>query len=637
MDCLAAWGFTHPNKIVKAWHNFKKYFEVKVNLGPRNALITPEIMQDLKDVHHKVELESRFMLSPYTSEKAISKRLLYLFSTELLPATSHQVMSSKCKRDDETKKSVSWTAKAIGWAIIAILNLGMLFYVFLFASSQSVGNQNAWLRSFIVWFFSEVFIVSTLIVVITHIVIPSMIMGDIHKVKTEILTMLVDLRSTARQTLMSSLKNNNDNTKSDLQHGFDASSLLLVSHRLAKLLPQNPVSKVILRFRSPYPPRMFLKKKSVDKIYSKKFSFLATSLSIVIMFLLQHISAMDSSIQDLLVSEVSSLFTIYVLSIFLDLYNIHPALVALPILVSMLVIHFFIEFFKREHAEAAAKLKKMGTTKPLAAVTGDMSALANITSQSGENMGAIWGELGMEFSSDEDEDEREGERLNGDENAGGGNGGNDDNDVDDGENSEQGSIEVDEFLLVPVHIELPNISSEESLDLFVPEEGLVSKDTLVFQSDWDVADERIPSDLLPSPFDILPAVVDVIESEDDADLKGLPMFNETGAYRSLEISIKEDDDSSHKSDDLPQFFFQPPQVMESFDDQDFRAEINIDGEIPLPPLPVSAWGLDQAGREEEDDDSSLEFADVKASGMAMYMHSDEMVIDDFENNSQSSW
>ena len=62
------------------------------------------------------------------------------------------ILESKQKREVVFRtKKVDAISQNIAWAFIVLLNMGMLFFVFLFAVSQSTERQAAWIQTFIVW------------------------------------------------------------------------------------------------------------------------------------------------------------------------------------------------------------------------------------------------------------------------------------------------------------------------------------------------------------------------------------------------------------------------------------------------------------------------------------------------------
>lgn len=77
---------------------------------------------------------------------------------------------------------------------------------------------------------------------------------------------------------------------------------------------------------------MFLhSKEKLQKFYRKRFSFLVSSATIILMYFVDQFLSMHVSIQDLVVSELSTGITVYIFYWILALYRIHPSLVLLPI------------------------------------------------------------------------------------------------------------------------------------------------------------------------------------------------------------------------------------------------------------------------------------------------------------------
>eukprot|EP01030_Chromulinospumella_sphaerica_P014493 gene14493-14288_t len=54
----------------------------------------------------------------------------------------------------------------------------MIYYIFLFATSQSPRIQRAWMKSTLLGLLNDILLISTLVTVVTNIVIPSLIVSD---------------------------------------------------------------------------------------------------------------------------------------------------------------------------------------------------------------------------------------------------------------------------------------------------------------------------------------------------------------------------------------------------------------------------------------------------------------------------
>jgi hypothetical protein len=81
---------------------------------------------------------------------------------------------------------VSYEYKVAGWVFIGLLHASILFYIMLFAMTQTEQRQNQWLESFILYLVIEILFVSTVIVLVTHVIVPSMAMKDVNNVKVRL-------------------------------------------------------------------------------------------------------------------------------------------------------------------------------------------------------------------------------------------------------------------------------------------------------------------------------------------------------------------------------------------------------------------------------------------------------------------
>ena len=162
---------------------------------PSNNSVADRIMIELQGLMHALREEKvRFTTNEdyLFSEKEKSKRLLYLFQKDLMPGISGQILESKDRRDEMVVKGVSRSAKWLAWMVIGMMNTCMLFYIFLFAVSQDAHRQRAWVQSFGLWLAVEVIFVSSAVVFFMHVLIPSLIMSDVNRVKARLLSSLQD-------------------------------------------------------------------------------------------------------------------------------------------------------------------------------------------------------------------------------------------------------------------------------------------------------------------------------------------------------------------------------------------------------------------------------------------------------------
>jgi len=116
-------------------------------------------VSDLVSVRKEVKEEVKSITDASVKDSIKSKKLLYLFVKDLLPGASGSVLENKRKRDDEKVHSVKKYQKYLAYTYILLLDAGMIFYIFLFAISQTDANQAAWLQSFLLWLAADFFLV----------------------------------------------------------------------------------------------------------------------------------------------------------------------------------------------------------------------------------------------------------------------------------------------------------------------------------------------------------------------------------------------------------------------------------------------------------------------------------------------
>ena len=101
---------------------------------------------------------------------------------------------------------------------LALVYFGMMFYVTLFGLQQSKELQQSWLVTFTIWLLAEIFISSTLFVLIARFFIPGSVKKDIQRVKQ----MFIGKLDSGRELQI------------DAEDDFNLAEHLFVSYALAK-------------------------------------------------------------------------------------------------------------------------------------------------------------------------------------------------------------------------------------------------------------------------------------------------------------------------------------------------------------------------------------------------------------------
>ena len=242
--------------------------------------------------------------------EAMRKRLLFLFIRDLTSGVGGSIIENKDSRDNVSISKVSQSTKICSWVFVVLLNLGLLFYVYLFAVSQTHSRQSAWFMSFMMWLFFEIVVSSTGVVIVTHLLIPLYVLSDIRNIKKQVLSDILKYRKAVLQKSSRNMVQGNqqqnqlgEEEESTNQQQFNAAKFMFRSWRVASLFPDLKESGLILRFSTPWPNQSFkTTKKDLSNSYKRKYSFISQAVSrIVIFFLatlihLPHI-AQDSIIQ----------------------------------------------------------------------------------------------------------------------------------------------------------------------------------------------------------------------------------------------------------------------------------------------------------------------------------------------------
>jgi hypothetical protein len=312
--------------------------------------IAEKVLMDLKDVHAQLLAERQAEAERARSDKEKGNRLLFLFQRDLLPGVSGKILESKGQRDNIAVKAVSWQTKAAGWTFICLLDVGMLFYILLFAVSQTVHRQGAWALSFVMWLVVEILFVSSATVMFTHVFVPSLIMDDVKKIKQKLADSIRGFNSSVRK------RRGAQGADAEGPEAFNAASYLFVSARLAQEWSDLREAQIIAQFRTPWPKQSYQRETDVSQGYSKKYTALYRSASVIAIFFLTNLLNIPPAFQDMVIHMTTTGAIGYTTLLHIDLYEVFPALVILPTVLVCVVVHFLVQANK---ASAKQKLEQM--------------------------------------------------------------------------------------------------------------------------------------------------------------------------------------------------------------------------------------------------------------------------------------
>jgi uncharacterized membrane protein len=375
-----------------------------VNTQSISKSLRQELMQ-LCDILEKESIKFKLL----KTEKEQSKRLLYLFQKDLSPGITGEILESKQQRENVVLQPISPKIKFLAWFFLVILDLGMLFYVFLFALSQDSHHQAAWGRSLGIYLFLDIVLISTLMVIFMHVLLPSLIMRDVGKIKKKVTESIKEfyekidqemekkekeeqsrgkkkkyhfdsqdddkygkegsyddsdydpLHLTKRSRMggnhsnMNDSKMKNSNPQQDRDRkrriDFNAAKYLFLSYRMAEQYPDLQASQIILQYSSPWPKQDYKHIKDVKSNYSDKYSGITRAISIIVIFFLTNLLATPLAIQDMILQICTTAAIGYTMLIHIQLYYIYPALVIIPTLAVIVLVFVAKHYYQKKRDE----------------------------------------------------------------------------------------------------------------------------------------------------------------------------------------------------------------------------------------------------------------------------------------------
>lgn len=366
---------------------FARIFFIESSKDFLHKEVIVDLMKVLSDVRTEVFGEHRWFLTSGNGSKnnerltsvhpvaqtevddslvSLSKRnrLLYLFVRDLTSGVSGDVLAGKMQRDSNAKRDgVSWGWQAMGWAFVFVTNFGMLFYVYLFAMAQTQSRQSAWFQSFVIWIFFELFVSSTGLVLLTHILIPLYVLSDVSSIKEKVLLHLMTFREKYLKTRLYDVEAPAPPPRSvDAQlQEFNSAKYLFTSWRVASLCPDLPESALILQFSTPWPKKKFGQKQAeVSTEYDQ--AVILTALSRILLYFLTSLLHFHTLIQDIILQTICNSGFGILGVLLIQLWALHPSL---PVCVVAMVVLGLYLMFRWLSGRNTEFVKKLSSIRPL--------------------------------------------------------------------------------------------------------------------------------------------------------------------------------------------------------------------------------------------------------------------------------
>jgi hypothetical protein len=321
-----------------------------------------DLMKELRKVRTEVLHESQ-RLKRYEGENNLlkkRKRLIYLFVKDLSSGVSGEVLSSKYQRDSEISlpvkmDRVSWKLKLSSWIFVGLLNAVMLFYVYLFAMNQTRTRQQAWFVSFVMWLGFEIFLSSTSMVILIHLLIPLYVLTDVTELKQKVLGDLITFQEkylkrrskpSGEAKVTSQHRHHEHNSSDDenrnCQEEFNAAKFLFTSWRVASLFPELHESQLVLQFRTLWPKKKFGDEEGdVAKEYED--DIILSAVWQIFLFFLASLLHYSTLIQDIVIQTACNSGLGALCMLFIQLWAMHPWLAALAALALLLCLYLLVK------------------------------------------------------------------------------------------------------------------------------------------------------------------------------------------------------------------------------------------------------------------------------------------------------
>ncbi len=379
-------------------------------IDQRHKTVRDRIMHEIALLRQQFSIEDLTRFSSNSSERAKNKRLLHLFQKDLLPSLAAEILENSLTRARRVEDDIAgvhgvlYSQKIVGWSILISIDVGLLLYVFLFAASQDNHYQSAWGQSFIVWLILEIVLVSSCMVILMNICLPSLIKRDVIRIKQKLMESVFQYYETIeregkeeeeeeeeeekKENKMIVLKNNyskkkkkeinkeikmksqnnsckvGDNLQSSLQYNsFNAARYLFLSYRLAERYSDLPLSKIILSFHTPWPRHSFQSDSTVHdhhvkSMYNESWKAISRSFWIIIIFFVNNLLAVPLALQDMIIQMISTVVMGYTILAHIQLYDIFPALIITPSLLVMIGSYYLVQFYQRGEKVEEEKLQE---------------------------------------------------------------------------------------------------------------------------------------------------------------------------------------------------------------------------------------------------------------------------------------
>jgi hypothetical protein len=181
----------------------------------------------------------------------------------------------------------------------------------------------------------EICLVSSMMVLTQHVLIPLYIFSDVKRVKQRVIRDIVLFKNKIKRSLVKQ-------SSVSVAKKFNAAEFFFVSSRVAQSHPEFPESAMISEYRTIWPKKSFRPDNSqVKSSYDMRFTFISQAVSRVALFGLTSLIQVPEPIRELSLRLFVTGGLGYMILLFHRLSKISPFLLILPVVVILVVLYTF--------------------------------------------------------------------------------------------------------------------------------------------------------------------------------------------------------------------------------------------------------------------------------------------------------
>jgi hypothetical protein len=310
----------------------------RVRVSSKKGGFHYQIGKEISKIRHATIEELKCFEKYHVSSQSISNRILFLFIKDLTSGITRKIIDVKYQQEHMKRRETHYLLKIFLTILFVGLSIGMLVYLYLFARLQDQDRQQAWFYSVLLWLGLEVFFLSSAVVMVQHVIIPSFIIADfnaiIHNLSNDKASKKPSFGKSqvtvlAEETIFGILQQYQQ--PPPMSPAFNAATFVFLSQRLAMSYPHSQAGNIIFKYSTVWPRgsnRLLMRDEEGQRTCCCSSGFRS------ILFLML---SLPLQVQESLFRFLSTVLIGVLIYIHVYLYNMFPALVVGPFYVALFI------------------------------------------------------------------------------------------------------------------------------------------------------------------------------------------------------------------------------------------------------------------------------------------------------------